>query len=65
MSEKIIEPGSSEEANLYAKWRNKLNIEKRNYKIFKGIELDEQQLIIHFRNGDSPIETLNSLSTIN
>lgn len=45
------------------KWLNKIELEKRHYPILKNTEIDEYLLIDLWKQGKTPIQALNDLST--
>ncbi len=56
MSEEPLEP--------FTRWMRVVNQEKKHYKLFNGVELNDIALMEMWKQGLTPIEALNDLSTI-
>jgi len=48
----------------FTEWIKKVKKEQKHYPLFKGVDLDENQLLELFKMGKTPIDALNDLSTM-
>jgi hypothetical protein len=48
----------------FRKWYKELLKEKKYYNLFRNTQLDLDLLVEHYKAGETPIETLNNLSTV-